>query len=278
MGVSVGPETVSPFRTFKMDPLIFFFWQRTWLWPTRQRPYNAFTISFLIDWLVVCWECTPLEMIIFVQQELSSGFGEEWMCRIISHRISVLSLCSMCVCVCVKRKGTNEASPALCICAVIPNHIHEHGWMKRWKVPAALFYPEHTRDCSQTVSKQHKVLKPLLSGAQRLASRGNFECACTSLINPSPLSAVCLSKVYSTVRRAGQRKDSILLSLLTHGKRAALPQALVSVVPLSRTTDRGHKMGLEGTRHRALTFLIAIWGLKVSGMIKIKLFSWWESS
>lgn len=136
-----------------------------------------------------------------------------------------------------------------------------------------MFCPEHTSDCSQTMSKQHKVLKPLLSGPRRLASRGNFECACTSLINPSPLGAVCLSKVYSTVRRAGQRKDPILLSLLTHGKRAALPQALVSVVPLSRTTDRGQKMGLEGTQHRALTFLIAIWRLKVPGMIKIKLFS-----
>ncbi|KAK5852734.1 hypothetical protein PBY51_006579 [Eleginops maclovinus] len=50
--------------------------------------------------------------------------------------------------------------------------------------------------------------------------------------------------------------DSILLPLLTHGKSAALPPALVSVVLLSRATDRGHKMGLEGTQHRALTFLI----------------------
>lgn len=41
---------------------------------------------------------------------------------------------------------------------------------------------------------------------------------------------------------------------VTHSKRAALPQALVSVVLLSRATDRGHKMGLGGTQHRAIMF------------------------
>ncbi|KAI9543868.1 hypothetical protein NQZ68_004916 [Dissostichus eleginoides] len=73
---------------------------------------------------------------------------------------------------------------------------------------------------------------------------------------PSPLSAECFSEVYSTARQAGQRMASILLPLLTHGKSAALPPALVSVVLLSRATDRGHKMGLDGTQHCALTFLI----------------------
>ncbi|KAI3363671.1 hypothetical protein L3Q82_001295 [Scortum barcoo] len=75
--------------------------------------------------------------------------------------------------------------------------------------------------------------------------------------NPSPLGAESFSKVYSTARQAGQRKGPILLALLTHGKSAALPRALVSVLLLSRATDRGQKMGLEGTQHRALTFLIA---------------------
>ncbi|TNN63253.1 hypothetical protein EYF80_026504 [Liparis tanakae] len=35
---------------------------------------------------------------------------------------------------------------------------------------------------------------------------------------PSPPGAECFSKVYSTARPAGQRKDSILLLLLTHGR------------------------------------------------------------
>lgn len=73
--------------------------------------------------------------------------------------------------------------------------------------------------------------------------------------NPSPLWSECFSKVYSTASEAEQRKDSILLPLLPYGKMAALPEALVSVVLLSRATDWGHKMGLEGTQHRTLTFL-----------------------
>jgi len=64
--------------------------------------------------------------------------------------------------------------------------------------------------------------------------------------------------VYSTASQSEQRKDPILLALLTHSKSAALPQALVSVLLLSRATDWGHKMGPEGTQHRTITFIIAL--------------------
>lgn len=110
-----------------------------------------------------------------------------------------------------------------------------------------------------------------LSLSLSLSGFGKPVCVCVCVhyqANPSPLSAECFSKVYSTARQAGQRKDSILLPLLTHGKSAALPRALVSVVLLSRATDRGHKMGLEGTQHRALTFLIATVEATVTGMVK----------
>lgn len=63
--------------------------------------------------------------------------------------------------------------------------------------------------------------------------------------------------MYSTARWDAQRKGPFLLTLLTHSKSAALPLALISVALLSLATDRGHKMGLEGTQHHALTFLIA---------------------
>lgn len=121
----------------------------------------------------------------------------------------------------------------------------------------------HQRKMPQTLP----CLSLFLSLSQALVNL----CVCVCVhyqANPSPLSAECFSKVYSTARQAGQRKDSILLPLLTHGKSAALPRALVSVVLLSRATDRGHKMGLEGTQHRALTFLIATVEATVTGMVK----------
>lgn len=74
--------------------------------------------------------------------------------------------------------------------------------------------------------------------------------------NPSPLCAECSSKVYSTASQDRQRKEPFLLPLLTHGKSAALPQALVSVALLSCAIDLGHKMGLERTQHHAFMFLI----------------------
>lgn len=136
--------------------------------------------------------------------------------------------------------------------------------------------PPHKCDSSDSASgwihTNARCLKPSLASLSlSLSGFGKPVCVCVCVhyqANPSPLSAECFSKVYSTARQAGQRKDSILLPLLTHGKSAALPRALVSVVLLSRATDRGHKMGLEGTQHRALTFLIATVEATVTGMVK----------
>lgn len=74
--------------------------------------------------------------------------------------------------------------------------------------------------------------------------------------NPSPLAAECFSEVYSTFSQVVERKDSILQALLTLSRSTALPQALVSELLLSRTTNSGCKMGLEATQHFTSPFSV----------------------
>lgn len=98
-----------------------------------------------------------------------------------------------------------------------------------------------------------------------------FYCACTSLINLSgaPLRGFPAQPRELAGRWAGWPEKGAHSSVLTDSwqKRPALPQAPVSVLPLSCATDQGHKkMGLEGNRTlRAITFLIATWKQKSQG-------------
>lgn len=120
-------------------------------------------------------------------------------------------------------------------------------------------------------SHHHKILpRPSLSasGKHRGSRRGGL-CVCPSIIRDEHLPPPVLSASPRCTVQPGRprhRKDSIILPVLTHGKSAALPSALVSVVLLSRATDRGHKMGLEGTQHRAVAFLIASGEAEDTGM------------
>ncbi|CAB1436764.1 unnamed protein product [Pleuronectes platessa] len=67
------------------------------------------------------------------------------------------------------------------------------------------------------------------------------------VILPAHLLSALSASPRCTVQDAGpDRERTPFFSLLTHGKSAAQPRALVSVALLSRATDRGHKMGLEG--------------------------------
>ena len=269
------------------NSLLFFFdWTLGFLSPGRRR-----TKQFLIfDWFVfqtsLIWgpsfraRCT--HGITAILCRTLFWVSEHNTCARFCLKASQRFHCTVCV-----WQNTYVDSEG-CVCARTPTHIKKAVMNSLFfpvsdetrKILSHFVPPPHKCECRDSASGWiHKMpgTLPCLFLSLRLWQAEGILCVCVCVCvcvhyqgNPSPLSTECFSKVYSTARQAGRWKDSILLPVLTHGKSAALPRALVSVLLLSRATDRGHKMDLEGTQHRALTFLIACLEAAVTRMKKRK--------
>lgn len=94
------------------------------------------------------------------------------------------------------------------------------------------------------MSKQSPLnsTKPFFKALESKDEPGEDVCQCVCVLsfmqdNPSLFNAECFSEVYSTVNQNEQRKDSFLLAFLANSESAALPQALVSVLLLSKATN-----------------------------------------